>query len=153
MYHSFAKSLLFFASSNIAVRFSSSEMKNVTGMLKVLPYTSIFYVIGFLTMVGIPPFGIFFSESYILLAGFKTALPIVIVAVLSLLLVFLGFFKHVNEMLFGEPPAGIKKGETNAWTIVPIGCFTLLLFLVSIYLPDPLKTLLQESYKLFISTN
>lgn len=153
IYHSFAKSLLFFVSSNIAVKYSSSKIKDVTGMVKVLPYSSILYIIGFLTMVGIPPFGIFFSESYILLAGFSHSKTVTIIALLSLLLVFVGFFKHITEMLFGEPPKGIKRGENNAWTIVPILCFTIILIVFSLYLPNPVLKLLKESYMLFISKN
>lgn len=151
IYHSFAKSLLFFVSSNIAVKYSSSMIKDVTGMIKVLPYSSVLYVIGFLTMVGIPPFGIFFSESYILLAGFSHSIIVAAVALLALLLVFVGFFSHIKEMLFGEAPSGIQKGENNAWTIVPIACFAIILIVFSVYLPNPLQTLLKESYKLFVT--
>lgn len=149
IYHSFAKSLLFFVSSNIAVKYSSSKIKDVRGMIKVLPYSSVLYIIGFLTMVGIPPFGIFFSESYILLAGFSNSIIVVIIALFSLLLVFAGFLKHIIEMLFGEPPEGIKKGEVNAWTIVPIICFAIILIIFSVYLPNPLQVLLKDSYDLF----
>lgn len=153
VYHSFAKSLLFFVSSNIAVRYSSSKIKDVTGMVKVLPYSSVLYIIGFLTMVGIPPFGIFFSESYILLAGFSHSIIVAIIALLSLLLVFLGFFKHIIEMLFGEPPEGIQRGENNVWTILPIICLTIILIILSIYLPNPVQILLKESYDLFNGKN
>lgn len=150
VYHSFAKSLLFFVSSNIAVRYSSSEIKDITGMIKVMPYNSVLYIIGFLTMVGIPPFGIFFTEFYMLFAGFKNMPVIAIIALFSLVLVFLGFFRHIIEMLFGEAPKGIQKGENNAWTIVPIVCFAITLLIVSIYLPRPLQILLSESYKMFL---
>lgn len=153
IYHSFAKSLLFFVSSNIAVKYSSSMIKDVRGMIKVLPYSSVLYVIGFLTMVGIPPFGIFFSESYILLAGFSNSVVVAAIALFSLLLVFVGFFSHITEMLFGEAPKGIQKGENNAWTIVPIVCFAIILIVFSVYLPNPVQTLLKESYNLFISKN
>jgi hydrogenase-4 component F len=151
VYHSFAKSLLFFVSSNIAVKYSSSMIEDVRGMIKVLPYSSVLYIIGFLTMVGIPPFGIFFTESYILLAGFSHSIIIAAVALLALLLVFVGFFSHIKEMLFGETPKGIQKGENNAWTIVPIVCFAAVLIILSVYLPNPLQVLLNESFKLFIS--
>lgn len=151
IYHSFAKSLLFFVSSNIAVTYSSSKIKDVTGMTKVLPYSSVLYVIGFLTMVGIPPFGIFFSEFYVLFAGFGHSTIITIIALFSLVLVFLGFFKHIIEMLFGEPPKGIRRGENNAWTIIPIICFAIILIILSVYLPNPIQVLLNDSYKFFIS--
>lgn len=149
-YHSFAKSLLFFVSSNIAVKYSSSEIRDITGMVKILPYSSILYVIGFLTMVGIPPFGIFFTEFYILFAGFDHLPLVTILALFSLILVFLGFFKHIIEMLFGEPPKGIEHGENNTWTIIPIICFATVLVVLSVYLPNPLQILLKESYQAFL---
>jgi len=150
VYHSFAKSLLFFVSSNIAVKYSSSRITDVTGMVKVLPYSSVLYIIGFLTMVGIPPFGIFFTEFYILFAGFHHSPLIALIALFSLFLVFLGFFKHIIEMLFGEPPKKIQKGENNNWTIVPIIGLAIILFVFSVYLPTPLQKLLNESYTMFL---
>ncbi|NTU46972.1 hypothetical protein HGA88_05085 [Candidatus Roizmanbacteria bacterium] len=152
LYHSFAKSLLFLVSSNIAVRYSSSKVKDVTGMIKILPYSSVLLIIGFLTITGIPPFGIFFSELYIFIAGFHYSIVLTSVTIVLLLLVFIGLFKQYTAMLFGEPPAGMHKEKYNFWTIIPLVFLAVVLVITSIYLPEPLQVLLKESNKLFAGT-
>lgn len=149
MYHAFGKSLLFFVSSNIALKYSSSKIKDVRGMISVLPYSSVLYIIGFLAVVGIPPFGIFFSELYIMIAGFSHNVLIAAIALFFILLVFAGFFRHVFAMLFGTPPDDIKKGEINVWTILPITALALILIVVGLYIPSPLQLLINQSVALF----
>lgn len=149
MYHAFGKSLLFFVSSNIALKYSSSKIKDVRGMITILPYSSVLYIIGFLAVVGIPPFGIFFSELYIMIAGFSHNVLIAAIALFFILLVFAGFFRHVFAMLFGTPPDDIKKGEINVWTILPITALALILIVVGLYIPSPLQLLINQSVALF----
>lgn len=149
MYHAFGKSLLFFVSSNIALKYSSSKIKDVRGMITVLPYSSVLYIIGFLAVVGIPPFGIFFSELYIMIAGFSHNVLVAAIALFFILLVFAGFFRHVFAMLFGTPPDDIKKGEINVWTILPITALALILIVVGLYIPSPLQLLINQSVALF----
>lgn len=150
MYHAFAKSLLFFVSSNIALKYSSSAIKDVKGMVKILPYSSILYLVGFLAVVGIPPFGIFFSEFYIMLAGFQYNIVITVIAIIGMLLVFAGFFRHVFSLLFGEPSDDVTSGEINKWTIIPISCLAIVLLILSVYIPNPLQKLLHESITIFV---
>jgi hydrogenase-4 component F len=150
MYHAFAKSLLFFLSSNIALKYSSSKIAAVTGMIRTLPYTSILYLLGFFAIVGIPPSGIFFSEFYIVVAGFTHYVWISVAMIIALLLVFAGLFRHVYAMVFGNPPADIPTGEINNWTIVPVTVLAVLLILAGIYIPNEVMTLLKASSALFM---
>ena len=69
IYHSLAKSALFLSAGNILLKYSSTKMINVKGMIKTLPITSILFFVGFLAMAGVPPFGIFITEFSILSAG------------------------------------------------------------------------------------
>lgn len=152
VYHALAKPLLFLLSSSIAVKYSSSEIKKVTGLLQVLPKTSILFVLGFLAITGVPPFGMFFTEWYIILAGSHRYPIIVVVFVLSLLLVFAGMFRPLFGMIFGTPPADIKQGEFGVWTVLPVTILVFVLFVISLYIPDQLQTLLREASSVFINT-
>ena len=71
-------------------------------MIKVLPITSVLFFIGFLTIMGIPPFGIFITEFTILSAGIDSHPFITIIAIFSLVLVFAAVIKHVVLIVFGE---------------------------------------------------
>jgi hydrogenase-4 component F len=150
VYHALAKSLLFFVASNTALKYSSSKIADVSGMLSVLPYTSILAVIGFLVIIGIPPSGIFFSELYIFLAGFAHFWVLAVLAIALILLVFAGYLKQLYPMLFGVVPEGIKKGETSLWTVLPIAVLAGLLLIIGLYLPGPLQWLLKESSGMFV---
>lgn len=148
-YHAFAKSLLFLVSSNIALRYSSSKISDVSGMLKSMPHTTVLFVIGILTIVGIPPFGIFFSEFYILLSAFNNHPLIAVLVILSLAIVLTGFFKQGFSMIFGAVPSNIKIGETDMWRLVPIALLALLLVIAGLFIPDPILDLVKESVRLF----
>jgi hydrogenase-4 component F len=149
VYHAFAKSLLFLVSSNIALKYSSSKIKDVTGMLTVMPQTAILFIVGLLAIVGLPPFGTFLSEFYILFAGFGNHLLITVVAAVSLIIVFIGFLKSGFSMLFGTPPNNIKRGETDMWTLVPITFFAILFVVLGLYLPSSIQILVKTSTALF----
>ncbi len=145
VYHSFAKMSLFLLASNIVVRYSSSVVANIAGMITVLPITSIYYVIAFLFIVGMPPFGMFFSEFYIFFSGFSQNIALTVFALFMLVLVFVGFLKTTMNMLFAPVPEGIVQGEKNKWMLLPVGALTAALIIMSVYLPDFVVQLMHES--------
>ncbi|MDO8269724.1 MAG: proton-conducting transporter membrane subunit [Candidatus Levybacteria bacterium] len=149
IYHAFAKSLLFLVSSNIALKYSSSKISDVTGMLTVMPRATILFIIGLLAVVGMPPFGTFFSEFYILLAGFKSNFIISLIAIISLAIVLTGFFIHSFSMIFGTPPTSVRAGESKSWTLIPIVFLAIILIVFSIFIPTQLMQLITTSAELF----
>lgn len=169
IYHSLAKSLLFFSAGNLLLKFGSTKIHKVKGVLPALPVTGVLLLTGFLAITGVPPFGIFITEFYILSAGIEEHITIVIAVLLFLLLVFAGFLRHIVDMVFGgmrrgsdntgghigpgaEPgqstdAAGelLVPGEANLLTVAP-PLFLLMLFAVaSFWLPHQLKSLLEAA--------
>lgn len=145
MYHSLAKSALFLSAGNILLKYSSTKMYNVQGMLRTLPVTSVLFFIGFLAMAGVPPFGIFFTEFAILSAGISVHPVITVVALLSLALVFAGILKHVVSMIFGQHKQDIPVGEADRVTVIPIVILISILTIISFYIPDSLHSLLSSA--------
>lgn len=145
VYHATSKALMFLLSSNVAVRYSSSKISDVKGMFASMPYVSVLYGVGFLSLVGLPPFGMFFSEFYIALAGFAHYPVAAIVFLAFLLLVFAGLLYKVAAMLFGTPPEGMTKQPFSAWMTVPVSALMLVIIVLSLYIPHDLFTLLRES--------
>jgi hydrogenase-4 component F len=107
--HSIAKSLLFFIAGNVRENFSTLRMEKIRGMAKSLPWTSGALVMGILAIVGLPPFGLFISEFFILTAAFSAArYQIAALMLVSLSVVFGAFLYHFQQMLTGDsnnPPA------------------------------------------------
>lgn len=145
IYHALAKSALFLSAGNIILKYSSTKIINVKGMIKTIPVTSILFFIGFLAMAGVPPFGIFITEFSILSAGMKVSPIITIVALISLVIVFAGIIKHVADMIFGEPKKDISQGENGVGTIVPIALLTIIFIFLSLFIPTELRLLLHSA--------
>ncbi|MCL4473218.1 MAG: hydrogenase 4 subunit F [Actinobacteria bacterium] len=145
IYHSLAKSILFFSAGNIFLKYSSTKIRNVKGVLSALPATSVILLIGFLAITGMPPFGIFLTEFYILSAGMGAHLPVVIAVLLLLVLVFAGFLKHIAGMTFGRDPEPLPAGESNFLTVLPPLALLGLFVAAGLYLPESLKTLITTA--------
>lgn len=145
IYHSLAKSLLFLSSGNIFLKYSSTKLANIKGVLSVLPVTGVLFIIGFLAITGVPPFGIFITEFAILSAGINNHLAITIIALFALGLVFVGFLRHVSAMMFGKSGEGIVKGEMGAWTIAPLIILVIILIVMSVFIPSNIQRLIQSA--------
>ncbi len=145
VYHSLAKSSLFLSSGNILLKYSSTKMDNVKGMIKSLPITSILFFVGFLAMAGVPPFGIFITEFSILSAGISGYPIIVIIALLSFALVFAGILRHVTVMIFGDAKEDIPRGEAGVWTVVPTIILVGVLIVLSFFIPTAMQSLLHSA--------
>ncbi|MFA5961090.1 MAG: proton-conducting transporter membrane subunit [Parcubacteria group bacterium] len=145
IYHSLAKSILFLSAGNIFLKYSSTKIAKVKGVLKVLPVTSILFLIGFLAITGMPPFGIFVTEFSILSAGISSHPAVTIIALLALALIFVGFLRHVVAMIFGENEENVPVGESGVWTIFPVLILVVLLVYLSIFIPATINSLITSA--------
>jgi NADH-quinone oxidoreductase subunit L len=69
--HAMFKALLFLGAGSVIHFIHSNEMKDMGGLRKYLPVTHITFLIGCLSISGIPPFAGFFSKEEILLAAYQ----------------------------------------------------------------------------------
>ncbi len=139
IYHSLTKSILFFSAGNVLLKYGSTKIANVRGVLTALPVTGTVLIAAFLAITGVPPFGLFLTEVYILTAGIASHPLAVIAALILLALIFVGFLRFIAAMLFGSPAHPVERGEANALTIAPPAVLLVILLTVSVYLPEFLK--------------
>lgn len=59
IYNSITKVVLFLSAGNIHSKFKSREVDNVRNVMNILPKTGWLFLIAYLAISGIPPFGIF----------------------------------------------------------------------------------------------
>jgi len=140
VYHSLTKSILFFSAGNVLLKYGSTKIGNVRGVMATLPVTGTVLFAAFLAITGVPPFGLFLTELYILTAGIAAHPVAVVIVILILALIFIGFLRLITAMVFGKTAEPVAQGEMNAWTIVPPVLLMVLLLAVSLFLPEPLKT-------------
>jgi hydrogenase-4 component B len=70
--HSLFKSLLFYNAGSVYHATHSRNIEHFGGLMKRMPYTAVFFLIGSLAICGLPPFNGFISEYLIFLGMFKS---------------------------------------------------------------------------------
>jgi len=146
LYHSCVKVVMFFSAGNLLLTYGSARIANVKNALRVIPFTSILFILGFLIVTGTPPFGIFLSKVYILSAGIKDYPFITFLAILFMTMVFVGFLKHITAMFLSKDEEGNQEiGEKNIWLIIPPVFFILLIIIMSFTLPAFIETLIHDA--------
>ncbi|HLX91209.1 MAG TPA: NADH-quinone oxidoreductase subunit L [Puia sp.] len=70
--HAFFKSLLFLCAGAIIHLVQSNDVKDMGGLRKLMPITHIAFLVGCLSIAGIPPFSGFFSKEEILSAAYQS---------------------------------------------------------------------------------
>jgi NADH-quinone oxidoreductase subunit L len=118
MTHAFFKALLFLgAGSVIHALHGEQDIRNMGGLRKLLPITSITFLIGALAISGIPPFSGFFSKDEILMNLFATNKFIWILASLSSMLTAFYMFRLVFLTFWGKIRKPVDHIHESPWTI------------------------------------
>jgi hydrogenase-4 component F len=117
---SLCKALLFLTAGNVLIEYRSKRISDVTGLLKRLPVSATFCLVGILALTGAPPFPMFFSELAILRGALQAGQPWVAAAMVLLQIVaFVGLGVRAIAMAQGEPePRGENAGEST-WLVAP----------------------------------
>jgi hydrogenase-4 component F len=146
--HALAKSLMFFASGEVGLRYGTKQIDRIAGVTSVMPMTGTIMIIGALALTGSPPFGIFVSEFTILSAGFHGARTLAAIAMLLLMvLIFIRLLSPIAQMAFGKPEnvspgPGVAAGKTGMLAMLS----TLVLVVgLGFTIPAPLHELLRQS--------
>ena len=145
IYNAFAKSALFLTAGTIFLKYSSTKIASVRGVLQALPFTGVLFFALFLAISGIPPFGIFLTKLFIFSAGIDDHPLVALTALLFITILFVGFLKHIAGMTFGEKPDEVERGEIHIWLILPPLFLFLVVFFLSFFLPPFLRLLLDSA--------
>jgi hydrogenase-4 component F len=148
--HTAAKSLMFFLVDNIEHKYRSPLIEKTRGLLKTMPWTGALFAFGLMTLIGLPPGGIFIAEFALFRAGFALHHPWLMGAALVLLaVVFVSFISHLNKMLYGTPSAEEinteRPTERFSWRVALLLINVAMLITLGLSLPAPLQALLNQS--------
>jgi multicomponent Na+:H+ antiporter subunit D len=128
--HAFGKITLFFTAGAIYVAAHKTEISQLDGIGKKMPFTMAAFTLGSLSMIGIPPLGGFLSKWYIGIGALEAhQLPIIAVLVGSTILnacyfmpiVYAAFFKeakHDEHHGHGHSRHGME--EAPAIMVIPL---------------------------------
>ena len=145
IYHAFTKSLLFMVAGVVFLKYSSTKIRNISGMIRTLPVSAVLFFAAVLAATGMPPFGLFSTKLWILTGAAMEYPYIALIIFAGLIIAFIGFLKDTTAMVFGNPPEGMDNIEPNGFTLsVPLVLITLVLVL-SFWIPEPLKALIESA--------
>ena len=119
--HATMKITLFFCAGAIYVNLHRTEISNLNGIAKVMPWTMGAFVIGSMGLAGVPPINGFFSKWYLALGSLEgdMIIPVIILVVSGLLNV--GYFFPIIYRAYFKPGEGLEKyGEASPLMVVPI---------------------------------
>ena len=118
--HGLAKASTFIVAGRILGAEGSSRVDDVRALLARRPGLAVPFLAGTLALLGMPPFGLFFTEVALVLAGFRRGFGwAMAVTVLLLLVVAGGIGRHVLAMTLGGAPAPTAESAPGSAVALP----------------------------------
>ncbi len=149
--HALAKGALFLVAASLALRCSGLRLEDLSGAARQMPWTMAAFVVGGLSLIGVPGTAGFLSKWYILTAVLNDGalgVALVVAIVISSLMAVVYVWRVVETAYFGTPPADASaNGEAPLSLLLVIW----LVALANVYfgfvaeIPITLSTLSSEA--------
>ncbi len=138
IYNAITKIVLFLSAGNIHSKFKTREVEKVKNVMNILPKTGWLFLLAFLAISGIPPFGIFFSEIKIFEGIFFLDNPLLLAFVMIFLLfIFINMGKIFFMMLYKKEENETTTTQFEGFDIIHLVSILLLIILVAIAVSSP----------------
>jgi hydrogenase-4 component F len=145
--HSLVKGSLFLTTGLLLAAYRTKNVTKIRGLLRDYPVTGLLWLVGFLAIVGAPPFSLFLSEFTVakaLLDGdrpvaaglFLVLLGVILVGMASSVLPMIHGTRNGDTHGHGEPPPGPTYAPPLTMLIPPIALALLVLLLGLVIPPD-----------------
>jgi len=116
--HAFGKITLFFCAGSILVASHKTEVSQLDGIGRRMPWTMAAFAVGALSMIGIPPAAGFISKWYILSGAFDSGQMLAVGVIVLSTLLNAGYFLPIIYRAFFKNP--VDDGEMHGEAPVPI---------------------------------
>jgi hydrogenase-4 component F len=143
--NAFIKAILFLTAGKIELHYGTKDTKSIAGLIKDLPFSGLFLMVGTFALLGFPPFGSFLGELLILSALVTSGQMFVFAAFCMLITVsFVATGRTIFPMIWGEPK------QVRTWPRQRISgalhklIFLVLLLVLGIYIPPQLNALMTN---------
>jgi multicomponent Na+:H+ antiporter subunit D len=143
---------VFLVAGNIAYKVKDTGFDNLKGLFRKMPFTMGAFIIGAMSIIGVPPTCGFFSKWYLISGALQAGHYGFMVALLFSSLVSVVLFFRVVEIGFFEPladhhghghHAAEPMDEAPVSMLVPLMIATAGLFLLGIYTGDIVQHIIQ----------
>ena len=143
--NAFIKAILFLTAGKIKAHYRTDDTREISGLIKDLPYSGVFLLVGTLALLGFPPFGSFFGELSILSALVSSGHLFVFAAFCVLITTtFIATGRTFFPMVWGMPKQVHVWQKQTFLAASPKIVFLLVLVILGLYIPPPLSGLLEQ---------
>ena len=121
--HMAFKNLLFLAAGAIMLQAHAYNLNEIGGLGRRMPITLLFFMIGALSLAGVPPFSGFASKWLIYEAAMEQGQPVMaIISLIASVLTVAYFIKFMHAAFFGPLPQRFEHVTDPPWTmLLPMG--------------------------------
>ena len=135
--HALTKAALFMALGCVVYRAGGTSLERMAGMGQGMPWTMAAFVLGGLSLIGIPLTVGFITKWHLILASLETDLwPIAVFLLGTSLLAVIYIWKVVEAAYFREPlPENANVREAPLSLLIPTWILTLLCVVFGVYTP------------------
>lgn len=143
--NAFIKAVLFLTAGKIKSHYGTKDTREIAGLLKDLPYSGVFLMVGTFALLGFPPFGSFFGELLILSALVGSGHMFVFAAFCVLItMTFVATGRTVFPMIWGEPKKNRTWPRQTFLSALPKMMFLCVLVVLGVYIPPGINDLIQQ---------
>jgi hydrogenase-4 component F len=143
--NAFIKAILFLTAGQIKAHYRTKDTRQISGLLKHLPYSGVFLMVGTFALLGFPPFGSFFGELLVLSALVSSKQMLVFAAFCILITMsFVATGRTIFPMIWGEPKEEHDWPRQTFVSALPKISFLVVLVVLGIYIPDGVNGLLRQ---------
>lgn len=150
--HTLFKGLLFLAAGAVLHETGTTDLNKLGGLARKMPHTTVLFLIGALSISGVPPFNGFASKWLIYQATYQKAvesgnigfLLVTVIALITSVLTLASFVKVSHSVFFGQLPPELEKVKEVSWGMrFAMGIFALLCIVTGLF-PNLVTTYLTE---------
>ncbi len=146
--HAFGKITLFFAAGAIYTAAKKTEIHQLRGIGKRMPWTMAAFTIGALSMIGVPPTAGFVSKWYILAGAFQADNLVAIFTIIASTVLNAMYFLPIIFMAwFAKEPSGSKDHGEAPLLVVLALCLTATLTLGFFFFNGPVIELEAQLFQ------
>ncbi|HEX7672490.1 MAG TPA: proton-conducting transporter membrane subunit [Polyangiaceae bacterium] len=143
--NAFIKAILFLTAGKIKAHYRTKDTRQISGLLKELPYSGVFLMVGTFALLGFPPFGSFFGELLILSALVSSGhLFVFATFCLLITMTFVATGRTVFPMIWGEPKIHFTSPRQTFLSASPKMAFLVALVVLGVYIPPVANRLIQQ---------
>lgn len=152
MNHTLFKGLLFLAAGAVLHETGTTNLDELGGLSKKMPWTTGFFLIGALSISGIPPFNGFASKWMIYQAAYQKAVEtgnigyvlVTVCCLVTSVLTLASFVKVSHAVFFGNLPAKYENvKEARPSMLIAMAIFAVLCVITGLF-PEKVTALLTE---------